>query len=109
MVRRAELVDALADDLDRLIDHLPDALEQRGLRDREAHEAAPDVLDVERALAGASEETAEGLRQFPELGQPLLQVVLADNDLDRIAPDHRRARKTDARLAQDPAHIVLQC
>ena len=50
----AKLVDALADDLDRLIDHLPDALEQRGLRDREAHEAAPDVLDVERALAGAA-------------------------------------------------------
>src|SRR5262249_13901909 len=105
---QTELVDALADDLDRLIEHLPRALEKRRLGDGQTNDAAADVLDVERALAGGADEAAERLRQLAQLGEPLLQVVLADHDLYRVAADHRGARETDAGLAQDLAHVVLQ-
>ena len=102
-----ELVDPLVDDLDRLLDHLPDALEDRGLGHREPNQPAAHVLDVERARAGRAEETAERLRQFSQLRQPLLQVAFANAHLDRVAADDRSAGKPNARLAQDLADVVL--
>ena len=104
---QAELVDALADDLDRLIDHLPGALEERRLRGSEPDHPAADILDVERTGARA-EEAGERLRQLPELRQSLLEVVLANGDLDGSAAHDRSAGQADARLVQDSAHIVLQ-
>src|SRR5262249_47305788 len=106
---QSQLVYALADDLDRLLHHLADALDDRRLGDGEPHQPAADVFHVKRTLAGGAEKPAERLRQFPELRQPLLQVVLANAHLDRVAANDRRAGQSHARLAQDLAHVVLHC
>ena len=37
-----------------------------------------------------------------------MQIALANDYLDRISPDERGTRQSDARLAQDTADIVLQ-
>src|SRR5262249_53851184 len=101
-------IHAPPDNLDRLVYHLAGTLEQRGLRGGEPDHPAADVLDVERARAGAADEAAERLRQLPELGQPLLQIVLPNDHLDRISADDGSTGETDAGLAQDAADIVLQ-
>src|SRR5262249_50461615 len=103
-----ELIDALADDLDRLIDDLPGTFKQRGLGRSEPHHATADVLDVERGGSGAADEPAERLRQFPQFRQSLLQIVLANSYLDRIAADDGSTGETDTGLAQDAADVVLQ-
>src|SRR4029450_9615223 len=104
-----ELVDPLADDLDRLIDDLPDALEERGLRGAQPHPPPADVLDIDRARTGAAEEAPERLRQLAKFRQSLLQIALANGDLDRIAADDGSTSEADAGLAQDAPDIVLQC
>src|SRR5262249_16911231 len=105
---QAELADALANDFDRLIHDLPGTLEQRGLRGGEPDHSAPGGLAVERARAGAADEAAARLGQFPGLGQRLLQVAVANDHRDRLSADDRGAGQSDARLAQDAADIVLQ-
>src|SRR5262249_30829713 len=104
---QAHRIHAPPENFDRLIDGLTDAFKQRGFRGGEPDRPAADILDVDRARTGAADESAERLRQFPELGQPLLQIALANDRLDRIASDHGSAGETDARLAQDAADIVL--
>ena len=106
---RPSALTRLLDDLDRLIDHLPDALEQRRLgRGSAARGRRPTLLDVERALAGAAEEAARAAATIRAAWRALLQIVVAkmtSTELPRITG----ARvQTDARLAQDPADIVLQ-
>ena len=59
---RAELVDAPLDDLDRLVDRLAHALDDRRLGQRQTDQVAGFVGDVEVALPGGAEKAAERLR-----------------------------------------------
>ncbi len=102
-----QLVDPLADDLDRLLDHLPNPLDNRGLRHREPNQPASHVLGIERARAGTAEEPAEWLGQLSQLRQPLLQIIFTNAHLDRVASDDRSAGKPDPRLPQGFADLVL--
>ena len=104
----AELVDAPVDDLDRLVDHLADALEHGRLGEREPDQPAADAVDIDRTLAGGAEQAADRLRQLAQLGQALLQIGFADAHLDAVAAHDRGRLQADARLAQHPAHVVLQ-
>src|SRR5262249_29400989 len=101
-------IHAPPENLDGLIDGLTDAFKQRGFRGGEPDRPAADVLDVDRARPGAADGSAERLRQFPELGQPRLQLALADDHLARISAEEWGAGQSDARLAQDATDIVLQ-
>jgi hypothetical protein len=58
----AELVDAALDDLDRLLDRLTDALDDRRLGRGQPDHAVADIDNVQRALSGGAEESAERLR-----------------------------------------------
>ena len=105
---QAELVDAPLDDLDRLIHHLADPLDDGRLHDGELNEPATGVDDIERALAGRTEEAAKRLRQFAELGQRLVQVVFAHAHFDGVAANDRRAHQADARVARRLADFIAQ-
>src|SRR5262249_7882639 len=104
----AKLIDAPLNDLDRLVDGLADAFEDRGIRERERDEPATDIDDVERALAGGAHDAADRLRKFAQLGEAVLQVLFADTDLDRVATHDRCAGEPDARVAQHAAHVLAQ-
>ncbi len=96
------------DDLDRLVDRLADALDDRRIGPVETHQPAADIDDVDRALAGRAEQPAKRLRQFTQLGEALLQVALADAYFDGLAAYDRRLRETDFRLAQDLSHLIAK-
>jgi hypothetical protein len=100
---RTELVDAALDDLDRLLDRLAHALDDRRLGQRERYEPAANIDDVDRALAGGAQDSAERLRELPQFGQPLLQIGFTDAHLDNITPDDRDALQTHARITQHAA------
>ena len=57
----AKFVDAPFDDLDRLLDGLAHAINERGLGDGEPHKASPFGRDVEGRLAGAAQNSAKRL------------------------------------------------
>ena len=57
----AKLVDAALDDLDRLLDRLADALDQRRLGGRKPDQAAAGIDDVDGALSGGAEQPSERL------------------------------------------------
>src|SRR5262249_40127728 len=103
---QAHGVHAPPDDLNRLVDDLADALDDRRLGDCQPDEATAGVLDVERALTARAEETRERLRKLAQLGQSLLLVVVTQAYLDGIAADRRRRRDADAVLAQHLAHGI---
>ena len=104
----AEFVDPARHDLDRLIDRLANALEDRRLGPGEAHEAVAGTDDVDAALAGGAEQAAERLREFSQLGQALLQIGRADAHFDAVAAHDRRLNETDLGLAQNLADLVAK-
>ena len=60
----------------------------------------PTLLISTRALAGGAEQPAERLRQFPQLGQALLQIAVANADFDaarRASPAPGSARPCASR------------
>jgi len=107
-LHKTQLIDALADDLDRLVHDLADALEDRRLGRGQPHQPAAGILDIEGALAGGAGKPAERLRQLPELCKALLQIVFANAHLDRVAANDRGAGQPNPLGAQDPTHVVLQ-
>jgi hypothetical protein len=102
-----QLVDAAADDFHRLVDHLPGALQNGGVCQREPDHPAFKLRNVEIAGAGGVDHPADRLRQLPKLRISLADVLVANADLDRITPDHRGTDELDAGLAQDPTHVIL--
>src|SRR5437588_6300 len=107
-LHQTKLVDPTANDLDRLIDHLTHALEDRRIGYGEPNQPTADVLNIERTLSGGAEHASERLRKLSQLRQSLLKIALTDMDLDAVAPDHWRAGETDPRLPQNLADVILQ-
>ena len=102
----AEFVDAALDDLDRLLDRLAHALEQRRIGDGQPDQMLPSEVDIEASLAIAAEDAAERHRQLAQLGQRLLAVgVVADAHFDAVAA-HGQAGIADAGVAQNAAHVI---
>ncbi len=95
---QAELVYTPFDDLDRLIDGLTNALDERTVGRRERDQAA--VLgDLNAALSGAAENARQRLRKFAQLLERLRNVAFAgDAHLDAI-PVNGSAGEGNARLA----------
>ncbi len=103
----ADLVDAPLDDLDRLLDRLPHALDDAGIGELELNQTAG-FGDVDVALAGGAEQAAQRLRQFAELGERLLRVLtLADAQLDAVTA-RRQSGIADTRFPQDATDVVEQ-
>jgi hypothetical protein len=103
----AELVDAALDDLDRLVDRLAYAIDDRRLAERQAVEVAV-IGDVDIALAGRAHDAAERLRQGGELFARLARIAaFTDAHLDAVAA-HDEAGIADARVAQHAADVVAQ-
>ena len=71
---QAELVDAALDDLDRLIDGLANALDDRRVRWRKRDEAAI-LADIDASLARRAEYARQGLRQFAQLADRVLDIA----------------------------------
>jgi hypothetical protein len=105
---QAKLVDAPLDDLDGLIDRLAHALDDRRLGHGDLDAPAALVGDLECTLAGAAQYAAERLRELAHLGEPGLQIALADHHFDASAAHHRSTGEPNARLAQHPPHVVTQ-
>ncbi len=101
----AELVDAAFDDLDRLLDGLADALGDRGLRHRQADQAAAGVGHVQAALTVRSHEPAKRLRQLAQFGERVLQVGVLDTDLD-VVGTRGKTGVADLGFAQRAADII---
>src|SRR5262249_17984926 len=107
---QAELVDALLDDRNRLLDGLADALVRRRLRRCQPHETAAGLDHVERALArDADQVIGDRLRQLAQLAKSVLIVgSFAQPDLDAVSAHDRRVGPGDAGLAQGLARVVPQ-
>ena len=102
----AELVDALLDDLDRLLDGLAEAIVHRGLRDGQSDQAVAGVGHIEIALRGAAEQPAERLRQVAKFRQRIGQIgIVSDANLDRIAL-HGKVVIQDPGGSQRALHVL---
>ena len=102
---QAELIDAALDDLDRLIDGLANALDKRRVRRRERDEPAA-LGYVDAALPRGAEYAGQGLRQFAQLANRVVDVALAsDACLHAVAADGAPGER-NAILAQDAEHVV---
>ncbi len=105
----AELVDALFDDGDRLVDRLPRALDHGGVRRGNADEPTSGVDDLQGTHAIALEHTAERLRQVAQLGERRREVrAFAQPHLDAVAAHRRSVGPGYASLAERPQHFVTQ-
>ena len=102
---QAKLVDAALDDLDRLIDGLADAFDDRRVR-RGQRDQAASLGDVDAALARGTEYTGQRLRQLAQLADGVIHVTVArDAYLHAVAADGTPG-EGDTRLAQNAQHIV---
>ena len=101
------LVDAAADDFDRLLDGLAHAVEHRGLRNRQADHAAAGIGHLKVALTAGSHQSAQRLGQLAQLGERRLHVgFLGDANLDRVVAHGDAAGEADLGIAQRPADVV---
>src|SRR5690242_3042161 len=101
----AELVDALLDDLDRLLDSLAQAVDHRGLRNAEADQSATSIGDFNVALTAGPHKAANRLRKLAQLGERRLDVRILDAHLDGIAL-RCETGVSDLGLAQHATDVV---
>jgi len=103
---QAELVHAPLDDLDRLVDRLANAFDDRHVRRRERDQAAA-LINLDAALSGAAENAGQRLRKFAQLLECKRNVAFArDAHLDAVAVD-RPAGEENPRLTQNAQHVVV--
>ena len=102
---QAEFVDATLDDLDRLIDRLANALDQRGLGRGQCNQATA-FGDIDTALPGGSHDAGDRLRKLAQLTHRVFGIaVTGDTHLDAVALDGA-AGELNAVLPQDAQHVV---
>ncbi len=105
---QAELVDALFDDRQSLVDGAADAFGDGDVGNRQPDQAVARIGHIDRALSGTAQNAAERRRQFAQLGERLVQIrSFADTDFDAVAAD-RKAGIAGARVAQHTADVVAQ-
>ena len=103
---RAKFVDALLDDLDRLLDRLADAFGDGRLRHGETDKAIARILHLQATLAGGTQQAAERLRQFAQLWQRVRNVVrLVDTHFDHVAANCE-ALEANTCIAQHPTRVI---
>ncbi len=103
----AQRVDALLDDLDRLVDRLADAFSNDGLRHRQTDQSAAGISHFDTARCCRAKHTADRLRQLAQLAQRRLRVVrIGETHLDRVAANHDATGEADARITQRTPGIV---
>src|SRR4029077_2000528 len=101
---QAKFVDTTLDDLDRMIDRLANALDQRRLGRGECNQAAA-FGDIDGALPGGSHYTGHRLRKLAQLTHRVFDIAVAgDTHLDAAALD-RAAGELNAVLPQDAQHV----
>ena len=102
----SEFVDAALDDLDRLLDRLPDSVGDSGLRNGQADQATTRVGNIKAALAAGPQQAAKWLRHFAQFAQRRLRIgILGDAHLDTVVA-HIEAGVTDLGVAQRAAHVI---
>ena len=89
-----------------MLDGLPDALGDRGLRNGQPDQPAAGIADFKAALAAGAEQAAERLRQLAQLGQRVLQIGVLVTRTSTLSPRGGKAGIADPGFAQRAAHVV---